>query len=269
MLRLGHIDYSNCLPIHVSLLEAKPSGVEIIHGTPGELNQALEAGTIDVAPCSSIEYARHNGSYTLLPDLVIGSHGAVQSIRFESVRPIEELANARIAVPTASATSVVLLRALLELRSSLCPSYEWYSQETGNDPVAHGFDAALWIGDIALRRAGRTDRHVYDLGTLWTEWTNLPFAFALWQTRLGNSHREELAALLGNMRSSRSAALSDAEGLARRYAARLDLPEDRLAAYWRGLQYDLDQPMIKGLEHFYGCAVQLGEIACVPELRFL
>src|SRR5687767_11862294 len=116
MLRLGHIDYSNCLPVHAALLETSPAGIEIINGTPAELNDALAAGEIDVAPASSIEYARHPGRYRVLPGLVIGSYGPVQSIRLESSVHIESLANARVAVPTASATSVVLLRILLELR---------------------------------------------------------------------------------------------------------------------------------------------------------
>jgi chorismate dehydratase len=269
MLRLGHIDYSNCLPIHAALLECPPANVEIVHGTPGELNHALETGAIDVAPCSSIEFARHPGSYHLLPDLVIGSAGAVQSIRFESTRPIESLDRCRIAVPTASATSVVLLRALLELRHGLRPEYEWYSQESGGDPVSNGFDAALWIGDIALRRTDVSERVTYDLGTLWTEWTGLPFAFALWQSRVKEGHEDELAGLLDLMRRSRAQSLQDPEALAIKYAAALRLSPERLASYWRGLRYALDARMIQGLHHFYECAVDLGEIERIPSLRFL
>src|SRR5688500_3636940 len=112
MIKLGHIEYSNCFPVHALLLTRMPAGsaVELVGGTPAELNEALAAGTIDVAPCSSIEYARHAERYRLLPDFVIGSDGPVGSILFECSRPIAELNDATIKVPTASATSVVLLK---------------------------------------------------------------------------------------------------------------------------------------------------------------
>src|SRR5688500_15274661 len=113
MIRLGHIEYSNCFPLHAELLEQGSPQVELVRGVPTELNRALEAGAIDVAPASSIEYARHADRYRVLPEFVIGSRGPVHSILLESTRPIEELIDTRVAIPTASATSVVLLKILL------------------------------------------------------------------------------------------------------------------------------------------------------------
>ena len=269
MLRLGHIDYSTCLPIHATLLEAAPQGVEIIQGTPGELNRALAAGEIDVAPCSSIEYARHAQSYRLLPNLVIGSLGPVQSIRFETRLPLEALAGQRIAVPTASASSVLLLQILLEHRYGQQAVFEWYSQESGADPIAAGCAAALQIGDIALRSSARSARAIYDLGTLWTEWTGLPFAFALWQTRLGPERDHELAGLIAQMQASRAQSLGDPLRLAKRFSRRFGLHPERLAAYWSGLRYYLDEAMMQGLLRFFGHAARLGDIPAVPEIRFV
>ncbi len=59
MLRLGHIVYSNCFPVHARFIDqAPPAGVTLTHGVPSRLNELLGRGEIDVAPCSSIEYAR-------------------------------------------------------------------------------------------------------------------------------------------------------------------------------------------------------------------
>src|SRR5688500_9102253 len=102
MIRLRHIEYSNCLPVHSDLPEEGSPQVQLIHGVPSELNRALEAGSVDIAPASSIEYARHADRYRVLPEFVIGSRGPVHSILFESTRPIEELNDTRVAVPTAS-----------------------------------------------------------------------------------------------------------------------------------------------------------------------
>jgi chorismate dehydratase len=255
--------------VHAALLEQRPAGIEIVHGTPAELNEALERGEIDIAPASSIEYARHPGRYRILPGLSIGSFGPVQSIRLESAVHIESLANARVAVPTASATSVVLLRILLELRYQIPVHFHWYAQGDEIDPLDESCAAALRIGDIALRRSPRPDRMSYDLGELWTEWTGLPFAFALWQTNLPEERTAELYELIQSLRASRQDALTNPSALAARYAAQLGLPADRLATYWTGLRYDLDDDMIHGLLHYFALAAQLGEIPSVPALRLL
>jgi chorismate dehydratase len=268
MLRLGHIDYSNCLPVHAALLERPPTGLEIVHGTPAELNEALASGAIDVAPGSSIEYARHPDRYRLLPGLVIGSYGAVQSIRLESAVPIESLANARVAVPTASATSVVLLRILLELRYRIHVHWFWYEQDDDSDPLAESVAAALRIGDVALRWPVRPDRRLYDLGQLWTEWTELPFAFALWQTNLGPERDAELSELTAALQASRLDSLARPDLLAARYSAGSGLAKGPLARYWSGLRYQLDDDMVRGLLHYYALAAAIGEVPRVPELVF-
>lgn len=269
MIRLGHIDYSNCLPMHALLLEQPRPELSIVHGTPAELNRALAAGTIDVAPCSSIEYALQPGRYRLLPGLVIGSRGAVRSIRFESNRPLPRLSDCAVAVPTASATSVLLLRILLELRFGARAQFSWYDQEAAEDPIDQGAAAALWIGDTALRRPTRPDREAYDLGQLWAEWTGLPMPFALWQTPLAGDRDRELQQLTALIEQSRDRSLADPAALAARHAAAYGLAADELARYWAGLSYSLDADMQRGLLHYYELAAALGEIPQVPELRFV
>ncbi len=269
MLRLGHIDYSNCLPVHAQLLAVPSADLRVVHGTPTELNQALARGAIDVAPCSSIEYAHHADRYRVLPGLVIGSRGRVQSIRFESTRALTELTGQSVAVPTASASSVVLLRILLELRYGSSANLTWYEQLAEADPIRQGAAGALWIGDQALQRPQLADRLVYDLGELWTEWTGLPFAFALWQTRLGSEHDTELRVLAARLHESLRASLKDPHQLAEQYAPRYGLPAAQLAEYWTGLHYALDETMQRGLLRFYELARELGEVSDVPALHWV
>ena len=78
MIRLGHNRYANCYPVHARFLaESCPPDVEITTGVPADLNAQLAAGSLDVAPCSSIEYARHHAEYRLLPGLSIASDGVM------------------------------------------------------------------------------------------------------------------------------------------------------------------------------------------------
>lgn len=258
MIRLGHIDYSNCIPAHALLLDAPPPDLELVHGVPSELNRALAAGAIDAAPCSSIEYARHADAYRILPAHAIGALGAVRSILLESTIPLHELGGRTIAVPTASATSVVLLRALLELRLRVTPHYEWFDQASGADPVDGGAAAALRIGDIALARVPLAGRRIFDLGTEWHDWTGLPFAFAVWQVRrdVDPARVRRLVQLLA---ASRAWFGDHAFELAERHAAGRGLTSDRLLAYWQSLRLELNGPMLQGLVRFYDLAAELGE----------
>jgi chorismate dehydratase len=262
MIRLGHIDYSNCIPVHARLLAEPVPGLRVVRGVPTALNQALAAGRIDAAPCSSIEYARHADAYRLLP-FTIASRGPVQSILFESDRPPEELAGATIALPTASATSVVLLRILLAQRWHVQPDQIAFEQ-AAEDPFARGCAAALWIGDVALRREAGPGRRLLDLGEAWYSWTGLPFAFALWQVRrdLPAAERRRLLRLL---RESRAWFLERPEQLAREYGPALGLAPERLLRYWTSLRYELTDDVVAGLRRFVELAAQLGEAPPLPE----
>ncbi len=270
MLRLGHIEYSNCFPVHARLIDCgPPPWLELLPGVPARLNAALAAGEIDVAPSSSIEYARHADRYRILPDFVIGSDGPVQSIIVESERPLDALDDSEVAVPTASATSVVLLRILLETRCGLRPRYRWFDQATEPDPLAAGAAAALRIGDVALRREPAPGRLTTDLGAAWNEWTGLPFAFAVWQTSSGSGADPELQRLHALLHESRAYFHARVSELARRHASAFGLPAGRLERYWQSLTYDLDERMRRGLARFYECAAALGEAPAPLPLHWL
>ncbi|MFQ5747799.1 MAG: menaquinone biosynthesis protein, partial [Gemmatimonadota bacterium] len=183
MIRLGHIAFSNCYPIHASVLgDDRPDWLSVIGGPPNELNELLAEGRLDVAPCSSVELARHPGAYRALSGLCIGSDGPVESIILVSRAPLRELGGETVALPTASATSRLLARLLLA-RAGAEPG--WIDFDQGSeDPVLGGrAAAALFIGDAALRRPTDPADLTYDLGHEWTSWTGLPFVYALWQVR--------------------------------------------------------------------------------------
>src|SRR5207237_7371463 len=80
-------------------------------GVPTALNDQLVAGELDVAPISSIAYARHADSLRLLSRLCVSSEGAIDSIQLVSRLPLERIRT--VAVTPESATSVVLTKVLL------------------------------------------------------------------------------------------------------------------------------------------------------------
>src|SRR5207302_8182009 len=134
---------------------------------PTALNGALLAGECDLAPISSIEYARNADRLRILPRLCVSSQGAVESIQLVSRAPLERVRS--VAITPESATSVVLTKVLLP--------------EAEHVPLGVEADAKLLIGDAALRSAFEDPTPHYDLGRLWLERTGLPMVFAVWACR--------------------------------------------------------------------------------------
>ena len=267
MIKLGHIVYSNCFPVHAGILTGGTGfPFKVVEGIPSELNRYLAEGKVDVSPSSSIEYAVHPGKYVILPGLSITSRTKVMSIILESAVPLPDLDRKTVALTTASATSVVLLRILLELHEGLNPDFMQYEQGV-EDPYEHA-DAVLTIGDLAIKRA-RAPRfpHIYDLGELWHQRTGLPFVFALWQVNYKKSLERELARLYDAVRESKRYGLSQLRELADSHAAKFDLPAEVILQYWQCFSYDFGPEEQKGLLAFYGYAAELGVIDAVPELR--
>ncbi len=268
MIKLGHIIYSNCFPPHAGIITGAVSfPFQLVEGIPTQLNRLLAEGEIHVSPSSSIEYAKNPDRYVLLPGLSITSRNEVRSIILQSRIPIEELNRKNVAMTNASATSVILLRILLEIRYGIRPEYTAFDQGL-NDPFGTA-DAMLFIGDHALRTGPHGDyRYLYDLGRLWNEFTGLPFVFALWQVNYKKDIDKDLAVLYHILRDSKQYGLSHIPDLARQYAGHFRLSEQLLADYWSAFSYHLGEEEQKGLLAFYGFAARLGVIQPVRELKF-
>ena len=69
MIRLGRIAYVNMAPVFYRV----DAEYEELAGVPTALNVALLAGECDLAPISSIEYARHADRLRILPRLCVSS----------------------------------------------------------------------------------------------------------------------------------------------------------------------------------------------------
>ena len=267
MLKLGHISYSNCFPVHAGILTGKVKcPFTVVEGIPTELNRALVEGKIDVSPSSSIEYATYPGKYRILPGLSITSRNKVMSILLESRVPLDQLNNRTVALTTASATSVVLLRIILELFNSVSPDFMLYEQGV-EDPYGQAA-AVLTIGDLALQRSvSPRFPHAYDLGELWHQKTGLPFVFALWQVNYRKALEPDLERLSGVLLESKQYGMSRLRELADEQATRFGIAADTLFQYWSSFSYDFGPEEQKGLLAYYGYAAELGAIDAVPELR--
>lgn len=267
--RLGHIQFLNCLPLYYGLVKSDVLlEVDLVKADPKDLATTLLNGGLDIAPIPSIEYARHADEYVLLPDIAISSLGEVQSIILLSKVVAEQLSGGVVALTSASRTSQVLARILIEKR--------WGAQATYTEmpsdlpAMLREADAALLIGDDALRAFWQpTHLKKYDLGTEWTRWTGLPMVYAVWAVR------REFA-------EARPDAIRDvADGLGRsldycrahldeisEYAARWEpFPVEQFRSYFDALQFRFEPSFREGLRRYLTEAHDIGQLDVVPELR--
>ena len=246
MIRLGRISYVNMAPVFYRL----EYEVEEIVGVPTELNRMLLDGEVDVAPISSIAYARNAEQLRLLPRLCVSSEGAVDSIQLVTRLPLGRVRT--IAITPESATSVVLTKVLL-------PNAE-------HVPLEEEADAKLLIGDAALKSAFEDPTPHHDLGRLWLERTGLPMVFAVWSApeELANELADLEHALVASVRLARS----EPERLATEASVRYGYPAGFLARYFEKLRYSFGPRERAGFYTFLEMARDVGELDHVPELRF-
>ena len=246
-MRLGRISYANMAPVFYKV-EAE---VEEVIGVPTELNRMLLDGELDIAPISSIEYARNADQLRILPRLCVSSEGAVDSIQLVTRMQFNHVRT--VAVTPESATSVVLTRILLPKAEIL--------------PLGMEADAKLLIGDAALHSAYEDPTPHFDLGRLWLEKTGLPMVFAVWAAPepVVDGLVELEHALVASVRLARS----EPELLARKASELYGYPAGFLARYFEKLRYSFGPRERAGLYTFLEMARDAGELTHVPELRFV
>ena len=225
--------------------------VDEIQGVPTALNAQLISRELDIAPISSIEYARHADRLRILPRLCVSSEGAVDSIQLVSKTPLEHVRT--VAITPESATSVVLTKVLLP--------------EAQHVPLGESAEATLLIGDAALKSAFEDPTPHYDLGRLWLERTGLPMVFAVWAAP--EPPTDGLLDLQDALVASVRAARTDPETLAHESSERYGYPAGFLARYFEKLRYSFGPRERAGLLTFLELAHEVGELERVPELRFV
>lgn len=205
-MRVAKIPYLNSQPFYEALggndaaraEDLRARGFEMIEMAPAQLGDLAREGRVDAGLIPAADYfalsARAPGArYERLADFGIAVRGRVESVLLLSERPLAKLAGARVGVTEESATSVRLLRLLLEVAHGVKPAA--YARGARDN-----VDASLLIGDEALAAtaANAPAPFVYDLAEEWEAWQGLPFVFAVWVARDGvdAAAAARLAALL-------------------------------------------------------------------------
>jgi len=257
---IGKISYTNSWPVFHNFHPSSLSHpAEMVTEVPAVLNRGMSMGSIHVGALSSFAYAAASDRLLLLPDLSVSSDGPVQSIMLFSRVPIELAANGVIAVTNTSATSVNLLKIILEKAYGGKPEY--ISVDPDLDVMMENADACLLIGDNAIRASWQNQGYIMtDLGALWKEWTGLGMTFAVWAVNREAAHQkqEAIAEIADAFAASKRQGLSNLAPIVRDACFMIGGTEAYWYGYFRNLCYDFGERQQEGLNLYFRYAYELG-----------
>ncbi|MBI3861524.1 MAG: menaquinone biosynthesis protein [Planctomycetia bacterium] len=246
-LRIGAVNYLNSKPLIEGLAELAPEA-ELVLDYPSRLADRLSAGTLDVGLVPSIACLLEP-DYEVVSDACVAARGPVLSVKLYFRKPPRSVR--RLALDAGSRTSATLARILLAERHGVFPELEPLPLDRSTS--ATDADAVLLIGDRAIDPPAEKFAATWDLGEEWTEWTGLPFVFAMWGTQRGR----DLGRLADVLSQARDRGCENLAAIARREAPLLGLAEQVTIDYLtKNLYYRLGPTEREGLARFHELAVK-------------
>ena len=216
---------------------------------------------MDAALVPVIEYQRIDGLW-VVPDVCVGSHGPVRSVVLASKK--QDLKSVhKVALDESSRTSATLIKIIFQEFLGIDPV--WNKSIPPLEEMLMENDAALIIGDPGMT-FDRSGLYVYDLATLWNEYTGKGFVFAMWMLR-DDTNRESLAIEFQRASEEGQAQL---ETIANAYEQQLRLPRPELLEYLqKNITFRFDEDLREALDLYYRLAEKHGLIASIKPLKFV
>lgn len=254
MPRLAASTYLNSAPLIWSFLHGSKRGtIDFIDAVPARCAQLLSQNEVDAALIPVIEYQRIPGG-AIVPDVCVGSKEEVLSVVLVSKNTqLEEIRS--VALDESSRTSATLVKVIF--REFLEREPEWTTSSPKLDEMLDRNDAALIIGDPGMTFP-RTGLKVWDMATLWRNYTGLGFVFAMWMARN--------EAIDVDFAGARDEGLTRIEEIISHYS---HIPMNLRKYLTENIVYRIDDSMQRGLQLYFELAHKHRLIERVKPLRYI
>jgi chorismate dehydratase len=244
--RIAASSYLNTTPLIWSFIHGSQSVQLFTDKAPARCAEMLARDEVDAALVPVIEYQRLPG-VAIVPDVCIGSRFAVRSVvlasKLNNLKKVK-----RVALDDSSRTSVALVKIIF--REFLGFEPEWETSPPDLRSMLARADAALIIGDPAMN-IPRAQFRVFDLATLWRDYTGFGFVFAMWMARANDA--EAIRAI--DFAAARDEGLAHLDDIAAEYRKRLSLSAEEIKDYLtRNIAFQMDEEMKRGLELYFELA---------------
>lgn len=254
--RLAASTYLNSAPLIWSFLNGSKRGtVDFIDAVPARCAQLLSLNEVDAALVPVIEYQRIPDG-ALVPDVCVGSQNEVLSVVLVSKNTqLEKIRT--VALDESSRTSATLVKIIF--REFLEREPQWTTRSPNLDEMLERNDAALIIGDPGMTFP-RTGLKVWDMATLWRNYTGFGFVFAMWMLREEGIDVDFAAA--------RDEGVTKIDEIVSAYKEKI--PQMDLRKYLtENIVYRVDESMQRGLELYFELAHKHRLIERVKPLRYI
>lgn len=248
--RLAASSYLNTAPLIWSFIHgSQREQVELFTDTaPARCAEMLANGDADAALVPIIEYQRIP-DIAIIPDVCVGSRTAVKSVvlvtRKNNLKKVES-----VALDESSRTSVTLVKIIF--REFLGFEPKWTTSAPDLKSMLAHADAALIIGDPAMK-IPREEFRVFDLATLWHEFTGFGFVFAMWMVRKDAVEKVRPVDFAG----ARDEGLANLNDIERTYIEQIGLSQDEIRHYLtENIVFSVDEEMKKGSKLYFDLAAK-------------
>jgi len=244
--RIAASTYLNSAPLIWSFLHGTKRGtVDFIDAVPARCAQLLSEEEVDAALIPVIEYQRIPGG-ALVPDVCVGSQREVLSVVLVAKdTPLTDIRT--VALDESSRTSATLVKVIF--REFLRREPEWATTSPNLDEMLDRNDAALIIGDPGMTFP-RTGLKVWDMASLWRNYTGFGFVFAMWMVRDGGVDVDFAGA--------RDEGVTRVEEIVDAY--REKIPMDLYKYLTENIVYRVDESMQRAVELYFEMAHKHGLI---------
>ena len=234
--------------------------VTLTDPVPAKCADLLAEGAVDVALVPVIEYQRVDGIH-LLPGVCVGSKEAVRSVVLVT-RTSDLKSVTSVALDESSRTSATLVKIIFQEFLGIKPSWQTAVPDLG--PMLTENDGALIIGDPGMTFS-REGYRVWDLATLWKQYTGLGFVFAMWMIRDDAAN----AARSLDFEDARDEGLASLNEIVDYYEKLLPLSRTEIVNYLTdNISFTPDATMQQGMGLYFELAYKHGLIEAVKPLRF-
>lgn len=261
--RIAASSYLNTAPLIWSFTHgSQRESVELFTDTaPARCAEMLSAGEVDAALVPIIEYQRID-NISIVPDVCVGSKTAVRSVvlvtRKNNLKKIE-----RVALDESSRTSAALVKVIF--REFLGFEPEWKTAAPDLRSMMQQADAALIIGDPAMT-IPRDQFRVFDLATLWHEFTGYGFVFAMWMVR--NDAVKRIRSI--DFAAARDEGLANLDRVIASYPRQISFSEDEIRQYLtENIVFKVDEEMQSGLSLYFDLAAKQHLISQAKTMEYV
>ncbi|MGH7884323.1 MAG: menaquinone biosynthesis protein [Thermodesulfobacteriota bacterium] len=262
MINLGSVPFLNARPLIYPLENGLVDhDFNIFYYDPSLLSRKLNEKIVDIGLIPAAEFLKHD-DYAALPDISISSYGKVDSVVLLSRDELKSIKT--IAIDSRSQSSTALIKIIFELFLGINPTY--IKRKVGEN-FFDGVDSGMLIGNSGLKAVHSKDKNflISDIGELWTNFTGLPFVYALFALKKDFDLKRGYQALIDSKNKGYDLIpkIVDIEH------EKLGLTKEDCFTYLsERIKFDLDSEKLKGLKEYQKLLFELKELKIINDIEF-